>query len=74
MAFREIRNQVTADVSTSTVRRVLADEGYHSQVAKKVPYLMKGHKQVQLAWVKQNKGMKPKDWRKVIFSDKCYIC
>ena len=73
MAFREIRNQVTADISTSTVRCVLADEGYQCRVAKKVPYLTKGHKQVWLAWAKQNKGMKPEDWRKVIFSDECYI-
>ena len=37
--FCKIANAVTADVSTSTVRNILAHEGYHRRVAKKVPYL-----------------------------------
>jgi len=73
MAFGEIRNQVTANISTSTVRRVLADEGYHRRVARKVPYLTKGHKQARLAWARRNKGMAFEDWTRIIFSDECYI-
>jgi transposase len=73
LAFGEVRNQATADISTSTIRRVLADEGYHRRVARKVPYLTKVHKQARLAWAKRNKGMGSEDWRKIIFSDECYI-
>jgi hypothetical protein len=61
------------DISTSTVRHVLADGGYHHRVARKVPYLTKVHKQAQLAWAKRNKGMESKDWRRIIFSDECYV-
>jgi transposase len=73
MALGQVRNQVTADISTSTVRRVLADDGYHRRVARKVPYLTKKHKQARLAWAKKNKAMKRKDWGRVIFSDECYV-
>ena len=73
MAFGELRNQATADISTTTVRRVLAEEGYHRRVAKKVPYLTKDHKRARLAWAKRNKDMDSKDWQKIIFSDECYI-
>ena len=73
MAFGELRNQATADISTTTVWRVLAEEGYHRRVAKKVPYLTKDHKRARLAWAKRNKDMDSKDWQKIIFSDECYI-
>jgi transposase len=37
--FQEIANTMADPISTSTVRNVLADEGYHRRVARKVPYL-----------------------------------
>ena len=43
ITLRELRNQATANISTSTVRRVLADKGYHRRVAKKVPYLTRSY-------------------------------
>jgi transposase len=73
ITFEELRNQATADISTSTVRRVLADKGYHRRVARKVPYLTKVHKRTRLAWAKQNHDMEPEDWKKIIFSDECYV-
>jgi transposase len=73
MALGQVRNQVTADISTSTIRRVLADDGYHRRVARKVPYLTKNHKQARLAWARRNKAMNHEDWGRVIFSDECYI-
>ena len=73
MGLQELRNEATATVSTSTIRRVLAAEGYHRRVARKVPYLTKAHKRARLAWAKRNKGMEDEDWQRVIFSDECYI-
>ena len=73
ISFRELRNQATADISTTTIRRVLADKGYHRRVARKVPYLTKMQKRARLAWARQNKDMELQDWRRVIFSDECYI-
>ena len=67
ITLRELRNQATANILTSTVHCVLADKGYHCWVAKKVPYLTKAHIQARLAWAKQNKGMESEDWRRVIF-------
>ena len=73
MALGQLQNQVTADISTSTVRRILDGEGYHRWVARRVPYLTKKHKQARLAWAKKNKGMSREDWGQIIFSDECYV-
>ena len=73
MALGQLRNQVAADISTSTVRRVLDSEGYHRRVARRVPYLTRKHKQARLAWAKKNKGMSHEDWGRIIFSDECYV-
>jgi hypothetical protein len=51
MAFGELRNQATADISTTTVPRVLTDAGYHRRVARGVPYLKKVHRRGEImAW------------------------
>ena len=42
--FAEIGNLVELKVSDATVRKVLADEGCHQRVARKVTYLMRQHK------------------------------
>ena len=68
--FAEIGNQVEPKVSDATVRRVLAEEGYHRRVARKVPYLTKQHKSDRRRWARQYKAA---DWEKVIWSDECYV-
>ena len=73
MGLQELQNEATATVSTSTIWHVLAAEGYHCWVARKVPYLTKAHKRARLAWAKRNKGMEDEDWQQVIFSNECYI-
>jgi hypothetical protein len=73
MGYGELRNQATAEISTSTIWHVLADGGYHCRVARKVPYLTKMQKRARLAWARQNKDMEFKDWQRVIFSDECYV-
>jgi transposase len=73
MGYGELCNQATAEISTSTIRHVLADGGYHRRVARKVPYLTKMQKQARLAWARRNKDMEFKDWQRVIFSDECYV-
>ncbi|PPQ72084.1 hypothetical protein CVT25_013905 [Psilocybe cyanescens] len=73
LALGQIRNEVTADISISTVRCVLKDERYHRRVARKVPYLTKKHKQACLAWAKRNKAIDHEGWGRMIFSDECYV-
>ena len=71
--FCKIANAVTADVSTSTVRNILAHEGYHRQVAKKVPYLSMTHKKARMAWARKCRVYTARDWMKKIWSDECYV-
>jgi len=71
--FKEIANEITVDISESTVRRELARKGYHRRVAKKVPYLTPKHKKKRLAWACSKRLMKRIDWWRKIFSDECYV-
>lgn len=71
--FPELVKSTVADISTSTVRNILAEKGYHRRVAKKVPYLTKAHKKARMAWARRYKGYREQDWRKKIWSDECYV-
>jgi hypothetical protein len=71
--FSEIGNQMVPKMRKGMVRNVLAEAGYHRQVAKKVPYLMKCHKAAQRYWVKLYRWYDNDQWGKVIWSDECYI-
>ncbi len=48
--FSELAKLTVANISTSTVRTILVDKGYHQRVVKKVPYLTKAHKKARMAW------------------------
>jgi hypothetical protein len=71
--FAEIRNQVELKISDTTVRNVLADEGYYQWVAHKVPYLKREHKKDWRRWACEFKGFSENDWEKVIWSNECYM-
>ena len=57
-------------ISKSTVRNLLAEEGYHRWAAQKVPYLTKKHKIDHMRWAQLYKMC---NWDKVIWSNKSYI-
>lgn len=69
----ELAQEITPNISVSTFRRVLATEGYHRCVARKVPYLTKQQKANCLHWACLYKGFKHSNWKKVIWSDESYI-
>lgn len=73
MPFQEIANSLDPPVSDATIRNVLADEGYHRRVARKVPYLRASHKCDRMRWARKYKPFDDDDWGKVIWSDECYI-
>ena len=73
MALGQLQNQVAANILTSTVWCVFDGKGYYRRVARRVPYLIKKHRQACLAWAKKNKGMSREDWGWIIFSDECYV-
>lgn len=73
MPLGQITNQISANVSTTTIRRVLAAQGYHRRVARRVPYLTLYHKRLRLLWGKNYRSWRKAHWRRVIFSDECYV-
>lgn len=73
--FRDIGNEIAAQASASTIRNIVAEEGYHRRVAQKSPYLSEATKRKRLAWAEQQKAdMGPADWRNVAWSDEAYVC
>jgi transposase len=65
----EISNMLAVEVSQSTIRRRLHEEGYNSRVAKKKPYLTDIHKKRRLASAKMYKNWTIDDWKKVVWTD-----
>jgi len=73
MPLAELTNQTATKVSVTSIRWVLTAQGYHQQVAQKVPFLTLHHKHLWLVWAKTNKSLKSWDWNHVIFTDECYV-
>ena len=71
--FCEIANAASPRISTSTIRNVLRQKGYHRHVAKKLPYLTQAHKRARLAWAQICKAFTVRNWQKKIWSDECYV-
>jgi hypothetical protein len=74
--FRDIGNEITPSVSGETVRRIVAEEGYHRRVAKKVPYRSELTKEKRRAWAlaRDKKSLPPREWGNIGWSDEAYIC
>ena len=71
--FQVVTNQISAHVSISTIRNVLAQHGYHRRVARRVPYLTHMHRCARLNWARINKPFTRQNYLRVIFSDECYV-
>ncbi|GLB38612.1 putative encoded by [Lyophyllum shimeji] len=71
--FAELANSLQLNVSASTVRRRLAEEGYHRRVARKCPFLRKDQKNSRMYWVRLYRLWGEVEWGKVEFSDECYV-
>lgn len=52
-----------------TVRNRLIENGLNGRIARKKPFLTKGHKESRKAWATKYKDWKVQEWRKVLFSD-----
>lgn len=68
--LQDITNNMVTKVSTSTVRRALGNEGIHSRVARKKPYLSDKHMVDRFAFAKKYVGYAPDFWKRVIWCDK----
>jgi transposase len=71
--FRQIANEVDAPVCPETIRRLLAQEGYHRRVARKVPKLKPLTKKRRLAWAQERKEQGCSEFSHVIWSDEAYV-
>ncbi len=69
-SVREIQRELTTELSSQTVWRVLQDSPFLSWQKKLVqPSLTEQHKAKRLDFAKMHMGWSDKDWEKVIFSD-----
>lgn len=73
LCLRALGKSINPNVSGSTVRRVLADAGYHRRVARHVPHLRKVHIDMRLRWAKQFSLWRLNHWQHVIWSDESYF-
>lgn len=69
----EISNRIKKNISVETVRRTLCEEGYHSRLARKKPYISKTNREKQLQFAKTYVNCDNNFWKSVIFSDETKI-
>jgi hypothetical protein len=68
--FTNIANEMEPPISAKSVVNVMAKEGYHRRIGRKVPFLTKTQKSQQRAWAEANSEQ---DWTRVMWSDECYL-
>ena len=71
--FTQVAKDVPDDISTSTVRKVAASEGYHRRVARKATFLTDLQKKKRLRWAEDFDGIDDQEWDNLCSSDECYI-
>jgi transposase len=69
----EIGKTVMPNISISSVRKILANEGLHRRKARKVVFLTKAQKRKRKAWGIKHKSWGAEDWKRIIWSDECYV-
>lgn len=68
-SLNDITNQSPAKVHCNTVRKALHDEGFHSRVAVKKPFLTAAHRRKRLDFAKKHKDWTVEDWNRVLWTD-----
>jgi len=71
--FTQVAKDAPSDISTTTVRRVAASEGYHRHVARKATFLTDSQKKKRLGWAEDFDGIDDQEWDNLCSSDECYI-
>lgn len=71
--FSKIANQMNLPVGPDTVRKVMAQAGYHRRLARKVPYLSYIHRRCRRIWALSIQHWTRRHFCRIIFSDECYI-
>jgi transposase len=70
LTFEALRKEANLDLSTTTIKKVLHDEGLQHWRARGRPELTQRHATLRLQWALQHRNT---DWSKWIFSDECSV-
>jgi hypothetical protein len=73
MPFTDIINISQLPISAKTTARRLHEVHLYSRYAVRKPYLSKEYKAARVDWAQDKKDWPLEKWRKVIWSDECYI-
>jgi len=73
MSYHQIGKLIKPEISATSVRRVLAEFGYHRRKARSVVYLKQGHRDARLKWAMDYKDWREEDWERVLWSDEAYV-
>lgn len=73
MSYQEVGKSVDPHISASSVRRILAEVGYHRRKARTVFFLNARHRAARLQWAQEHAGWTGFEWARVIWSDEAYI-
>ena len=73
MPLMEIAELCGVQASEKTIRKAFSLEGYSRRVARKKPFLEERYKQERLAFALRHRHWTREDWRRVIWTDECYI-
>jgi ketohexokinase/beta-glucosidase len=65
----EITNETGADVSMSTIRRALKDEGINNRIARLKPFLVQRHIAQRLVFAQEHLNWTMEQWSNVIWTD-----
>lgn len=71
---REIRDELSLEVSTPTIRRRLKEAGLSNCVAAKKPFLTGRQCQQRLQFAQEHQDWSQEEWGTVIFSDESTFC
>lgn len=71
--YSEVANEMGIEASDKTLRTAFAKEGYHRRIARKKPFLDQIKRDKRLRFALQHRHWTREDWRKVIWTDECYI-
>jgi transposase len=73
LPFAELPAVINSNISASTVRRRLKENGIRRWRALKRPWLTDQHAEKRLKWARAHRHWKREHWRKICFSDECSI-
>jgi len=73
MPFTHIADICGVQACERTLQKAFALEGYHRRKARKKPFLKAEQKEKRLRFALTHRHWTPEDWRRVIWTDECYV-